>query len=204
MYINDLPLSLDNAKVTMYADDTSISYSSRSVDAINSAINDDLSNLKLWLEGNKLSLNVSKTQAMLIGSGAKLRNISNGDDIRPKFVIDDEVVPMINEAKYLGIQIDKTLSWKEHINIIALKISRGIGMLRYAKRYGPLSTVKTMYGSIVEPYLRCCRAVWGCCTETDLKRRQILQNRAARIVTNSSYDAHSLPLIHYFGFTGSP
>ena len=42
MYINDLPLSLDNAKVTMYADDTSISYSSNSVDAINSAFNEDL------------------------------------------------------------------------------------------------------------------------------------------------------------------
>ena len=51
-----------------------------------------------------LSLNVSKTQAMLIGSRANLQNISNGADFRLKFVIDDEVVPMINEAKYLGIQ----------------------------------------------------------------------------------------------------
>ena len=182
MYVNDLPLALDNAKVTMYADDTSIPYSSKSIDAINSAINDDLFNLKLWLEGNKLSLNVSKTQAMLIGSRAKLQNISNGDGISSKFVIDDEVVPMINEAKYLGIQIDKTLSWKEHINTIASKISRGIGMLRYAKRYVLLSTIKIMHGSIVEPYLRYCCVVWGYCTETDLKRLQILQNRAARIV----------------------
>ena len=153
MYINDLPLSLDNAKVTMYADDTSISYSSKSDDSINSAINDDLSNLKLWLEGNKLSLNVSKTQAMLIGSRAKLQNISNGADIRPKFITDDEVVLMIKEAKYLGIQIDITLSWKEHINIIASKISRGVGMLRYAERYVPHSTVKTMYGSIIKQTL---------------------------------------------------
>ena len=159
MYINDLPLSLDNAKVTTYTDDTSISYSSKSVDAINSAINDDLSNLRLWLEGNKLSLSVSKTQAMLMGSRAKLQNISNGAEIRPKFVIDDEVVPMINEAKYLGIQIDITLSWKEHINIIASKISRGIGMLRYEKRYIPLSTVEAMSGSIVEPYSRYCCTV---------------------------------------------
>ena len=177
-----------------------ISYSSKSVDDINSAINDDLSNLKLWLEGNKLSLNVTKTQAMLIGSRAKLQSISNSDVISPKFGIDDEVVPMINEAKYLGIQIDKTLGWKEHINIIAAKISRGIGMLRYAKRYVPLSTVKTMYRSIVEPYLRYCCTVWGCCTEADLKRLQILQNRAARIVTNSAYDAHSLPLIKGLGW----
>ena len=116
---------------------------------------------------------------MLIGSRAKLHLSVKGDDIRPKFVVGDEVVPMINEAKYLGIQIDKTLSWKEHVNIIASKISRRIGMLRYAKRYVPFNTVKTMYGSIVEPYLRYCCTVWGCCTETDLKRLQILQNRAA-------------------------
>ena len=83
IYINDLPFALGNAKVTMYADDTNISYSSKSVDEINSAINDDLSNLKLWLEGNKLSLNVTKTQAMLIGSRAKLQNISNSDVIKP-------------------------------------------------------------------------------------------------------------------------
>lgn len=44
----------------MHADDSSISYFSKSVDVINSAINDDLPNLKSWLEGNKLSLNVAK------------------------------------------------------------------------------------------------------------------------------------------------
>ena len=57
-----------------------------------------------------------------------------------------------------------------------------------------------MYRSIVEPYLRYCCTVWGCCTEADLKRLQILQNRAARIVTNSAYDAHSLPLIKGLGW----
>ena len=75
---------------------------------------------------------------MIISNRPKLQNICNSDGIYPKFAIDDEVVPMINEAKYLGIQNDKTLSWKEHINIIASKIPRGIGMLRYAKRYVPL------------------------------------------------------------------
>ena len=144
--INDLPLMLDNAKITMCADDTSIFYSSKSVDPINSVINDDLVNLKLWLEGNKLSQNVTKTQAMLIGSKAKLQNICNSGGINPKFFIDDELVPMINEATYLGIQIDKTLSWEKSINIIASNISRGIEMLRYAKGYIPLSTVKLCTG----------------------------------------------------------
>ena len=53
----------------MYADDTSISHSSELVDAINSAINDDLSNLKLWLGGNKLYLNVMKFEPYLSVAG---------------------------------------------------------------------------------------------------------------------------------------
>ena len=73
-------------------------------------------------------------------------------------------------------------------------------MLRYAKRYLPHSAVKTMYRSIVDPYLRYFCTVWGCCTEADLKRRQILQNRTACIVTSSAYDAHSLPLIKGLGY----
>ena len=59
-----------------------------------------------------------------------------------------------------------------------------------------------MYGSIIEPNLRYCCTVWGCCTKTDLIRLQSLQNGAARIVTNSGYDAHSLPLIKGLGWAG--
>ena len=68
IYINDLPFSLKNSEVTMYADDTSISYSSKNIDELNETLNSDFDSLKQWLEGNKLSLNVIKTQAMVIGS----------------------------------------------------------------------------------------------------------------------------------------
>ena len=54
--------------------------------------------------------------------------------------------------------------------------------------------------SIVEPHFRNCCSVWGCCGETLLDKLQKLQNRAARIVTSSSYDASSLPLIGTLGW----
>ena len=57
-----------------------------------------------------------------------------------------------------------------------------------------------MYTSIVEPHFRNCCLVWGCCGETLLDKLQKLQNRAARIVTNSSYDTLSLPLIGSLGW----
>ena len=57
-----------------------------------------------------------------------------------------------------------------------------------------------MYSGIVEPHVRNCCSVWGCGGETLLDKLQKLQNRAARIVTNSSYDASSLPLIGNLGW----
>ena len=68
-------------------------------------------------------------------------------------------------------------------------------MLKYAKKYLPLETVRNIYTNIVEPHFRNCSSVWGCCGEILLDKLQKLQNRAAPIVTNSSYDASSLPLI---------
>ena len=73
IYINDLPGALQSTKVTMYADDTSISYSSKSVAEINETINSDRKRLQIWLEGNNLSLNVAKTQRMILGSSSNLK-----------------------------------------------------------------------------------------------------------------------------------
>ena len=52
-----------------------------------------------------------------------------------------------------------------------------------------------MYKSLIEPHFRYCCPVWGTAGITALQKIQILQIRAARIVTNSPYDAHSKPLI---------
>ena len=68
-------------------------------------------------------------------------------------------------------------------------------MLRYAKQYLPISTVKTMYKSLVEPYFRYCSPVWGNAWVTYIEKLQKLQNRAAKLVTNSPFDVTALPVI---------
>ena len=65
----------------MYADDTRISYSSKNIDELNETLNSDLESLKQWLEGNKLSLNVIKTQAMVVGSRPNIKKISDKSDV---------------------------------------------------------------------------------------------------------------------------
>ena len=68
-------------------------------------------------------------------------------------------------------------------------------MLRYAKQYLRISTVMTMYKSLVEPYFRYCCPVWGNAGVTVIEKLQKLQNRAAKNVTNSPFDATTLPVI---------
>ena len=69
-----------------------------------------------------------------------------------------------------------------------------------SKHLFQFETLKTLYMSIIEPNLRYCCSVWECCGTTEIDRLQKLQNRAARIVTNSSYDAPSMPLIRSLGW----
>ena len=96
-------------------------------------------------------------------------------------------------TKYLGVHINNTLDWKNHIQEVSKKISRSLGLIRYAKRFLPFESLKNLYTGLVDPHFRYCCAVWGVCGLTELQQLQKLQNRAARIITGSNFDAPSKP-----------
>ena len=83
IYINDLPLSTKHSQVNMYADDTSLSFSSKNILTINERVNEHLKCLKFWLAGNKLSINVAETNSHVIGSRKKLKDIQCPQTIKP-------------------------------------------------------------------------------------------------------------------------
>ena len=58
IYIDDLPRTVQNSNVSMYADDTSICHQSRDITQLHKAINHDITQVEKWLEGKKLSLKV--------------------------------------------------------------------------------------------------------------------------------------------------
>ena len=147
-----------------------------------------------------LSLNVVKTQRMIMGSRCKLHSIDLPSSSKPDLNIDGEEITMVNNTKYLSLKVDDQLKWSTHWSSTIKKVSRGIGMLKYSKRYLPKESLFMLYRSLVEPYFRYCCPVWGSCSASALDKLQKLQNRAARIVTNSPYDASALPLIGSLGW----
>ena len=89
----------------MYADDTSISFLSNSIPDINQKVNSDLLCSKTWMESNKLSLNITKTQTILIGGRKKLKDIENSDPQNLQIAIDQEPVSKIKNLDTWGLKL---------------------------------------------------------------------------------------------------
>ena len=180
----------------MYADDTHISFASNNIENINTALNVDLARVEKWLTANKLTLNASKTEFMLIGSRQRLSTFHNP----PSLMIDGAPITHVTSTKSLGVHIDHTLSWNVHIENLCKKIASGIGALKRVRSFVPHETLRSIFMSLVQPHIDYCNSVWGCCGKTLTSKLQKRQNRAARILTNSNYDANADNLIKKLGW----
>ena len=65
LYINDIVLSSDLFKFTLFADDTSLFYSHNNKSDASTIINCELNKISEWLAANKLSLNVGKSKLLI-------------------------------------------------------------------------------------------------------------------------------------------
>ena len=97
-------------------------------------------------------------------------------------------------AKFVGVVIDENLSWKNHINYIKAKIAKNVGIIGRLKYLLSESTLNTLYNTLVLPYLNYCNIIWASNKPTRLQHLLLLQKRAVRSITRSSYNAHSLQL----------
>ena len=123
IYINDLPGSLGFSSARMFADDTTLTASGESVLDAEVAINHDLANIKQCLSANKLSLNLVKTEYLLIGSRHNINNLFHA----PKVHVGDMPIKRVEETKALGVYIDEYLSWNKHIEIFRRKSHPALG-----------------------------------------------------------------------------
>ena len=125
-------------------------------------------NLQNWLHGNELSLNVVKTQSLIIGSRPNIQKIEKQTDAKPSFEISEQKINMTTDTKYLGVQIDDKLQWDRHIEQLKVKALRALSLIKHAKKFLPSGVLQKMYRGIVEPHFSYGCSVWGCCSEIKL------------------------------------
>ena len=72
---------------------------------------------------------------------------------KEKVFIKEQPINQVNHAKFLGLYIDEELSWKYHINHVAMKVAKMTGIMAKARHYLPLKALLTLYNAMIYPYL---------------------------------------------------
>ena len=196
IYINDLPSCLPKEATRMYADDTAVTLTGNNPAQIQTLIDCSLADVTTWLNSNKLTLNTTKTDVLFIGSNQRLKNF-------PKdmtFSVGTKIIKRTSTVKYLGINLDETLSWNIHIEKLIKKISSGLGALRRIKPFIPQKALLLVFNALIQSHFDYCSSVWSNLNIGLSDKLQKLQNRAARILTNLPYETHIDDLLNTIGW----
>ena len=154
------------------------------MEELNHNLNNDLCKVYNWLVRNKLSLNVKKTELIILGSNQRLSQI-NDDDVNVN--INDVKLNRVELCKHLGVLIDENLSWNNHVQHIVKNANSSLYMFKKAKPFIPSHSLKMLYNGILAPHFDYCDTVWGTCNETTNQKLQKLQNRAAKVITGGKW-----------------
>ena len=188
LYINDLTTLTTTSLSVLFADDTNIFLSGKNLQSISMTLNEQLTAIYEWLCCNKLSLNVLKTHYMIFTPRNKKVNDIN-------LYIDKVPIGRVYVTKFLGVQIDSQLNWKNHIEYICKKLSKCIGIFSKARR--KLQNL-LWYHYIIplhSPYFIYCNHEWGSTYQTNLNNVVLVQKKLIRIITCSPFSAHTEPLM---------
>ena len=188
LYINDLPNCLSHSEPRMYADYTHLTYSNGNIHSIQSSLNKDLRNINRWLTLNELTLNVTKTEFMLIGLRQKLSNLPS----LPSLKINNAPIKHSQYSKSLGVLIDENLTWGNHVDALSKKIASSTRAIKPINHCLPPTALHDVYYGLFQSHFDYCRVVWGNCGKHDI--------RAASVLTNSNYDADASILLNELGW----
>ena len=133
-------------------------------------------NVQKWLSLNKLSLNITKTEYI-----NRLATQDKYNKCSPTVKINSQPVKIVKSTKLLGVEIDEHLSWNQHTQYIANKISSGTGAMRTLRAFTDVKTLVQVYNAFIQPYFDYCCDVWDTLGEGLSERLQKLHNKAASL-----------------------
>ena len=186
-YINDLYAAIKYSEVHHFADGTNLLNFNSLVKSINKQVNYDVKNSSNWLKTNKILLNVGKTELVLFTSSKKQL------DCDLKIKLNGKRLYEVGSVKYLRIQIDKRLTWKQHVNHLALKLNKANAMLSKLRHVLDIKNLRSVYYAIFESHLCYASLVWAQ-NNNSVERLHLLQKKSLRLIFFQSRNSHTGPV----------
>ena len=125
-FVEDISSVSNVFSSVLFADDTTLLYSSNNLQDLSATVNNELSNIMQWLNADRLSLNTEKTNFMIFRPRGK-------NEVCPTIHICGAEIQEVDSAKFLGRMVDNELNWMEHIKCISRKIAKDIGIIIKAR-----------------------------------------------------------------------
>lgn len=193
LYINDMENSSSELRFIHFADDTTVFLSGSDADHLCDLLNVELGKIDLWLQTNRLSLNISKTCYMLF-----TRNVVS---ITRSVQIRNAPLVRVKSCKFLGLIIDEGLSFLEHTRKVSGRVLCAVGAMYKLSSYVSKVTLKQIYFSLLYSHLTYAITVWGFTFDSYLKRIISGQRRAVSLLkTNSESTESTFKQLFLFNF----
>ena len=145
-----------------------------------------------WLCATRLSLNIKKTNCCIFSPSSKKYTCN-------KIVsLNNQTITQIGEQnkddaiKFLGIYIDRHLTWKKHINIICSKISKATFVINRVKYFLPHCALKSLYYTLIHSHMTYGIQAWG--NSTSITKLGVLQKHVIRIINKKRHQSHTDPI----------
>ena len=138
--------------------------------------------IESWVISNKLAINYTKTNCVFF-----LHSSKNTDTKKSCIRALNGNITEQNVVKYLGIYVDKQLSWQHHTQSIAKKLTTARGIISKLRHYAPPSILRNVYFSIAFSYLQYGITTRGNFAAKYVNKIQVQQNHIVKIITKTSF-----------------
>jgi hypothetical protein len=178
---------ISKALVQLYVDDTNLLFEGNinDLDSLRNDINDDMSSVNQWMILNNMYLHDGKTKVIMISSKARRRAVCDFS-----FIFNGIVIENSDTIKCLGLTIDCTLSWENHVNNIAKACNYRINSLYKIRENIPTDYRKLLASTLVLPLINYMSAIWCSASAKVLHVLEKVMRTLARFVSGvRKYDS---------------
>jgi hypothetical protein len=180
LYTSDLPTSQHTITGT-FADDTVILASHEDPYIASAQLQDNLVHIQNWTKKWKIRTNESKSTHVTF----TLRKRQC-----PPVYLNNVLIPESQSARYLGLHLDKTLNWSEHIKKkkkqIDLRLKELYWLIGRRSRL-PLENKLLIYKTVIKPIWTYGIELWGCASKSSINILQRAQSKILRVITNAPW-----------------
>lgn len=175
-YLNSLLTQDIGGTIVSYADDTALIFSGKDWEETKHRMTNGLQTVRDWLETNKLSMNVTKTNYIAFSLTAANRPHFNS------ISVGDSQINEVPHTRYLGIVIDQFLKWKPHIDSLSKKIRMLIHKFYVIREFLNAKILIMVYRSLVESLITYGIVVWGGLYNNALYKLNVVQKYILKII----------------------